>query len=299
MLEDRWLYSYVPHWAEAPPWRVRGQRQHRTILEALLDYPYTTQNTQTNSSLASLAPISCHSLRRMNIIALLSLLAPFSTALGATGCDKACEQANPPITRGQRLHPDDLRAGPSGIGYLPAQCLINKTVHCHWVSLSEPFVQPTQRWHAQYRARVSSSNTSDKTPDPAFCPKSSVVIQFSRSNTSACQLRLFDFDDTARCLARQGSARLLIFGDSLARRMAYSLMDAPPTSYAHLHGNTSTAGNTVERPFAADPAAPDSWIAFRDAWRLDYDAYPLRGLAVINRTLSEMAGRGLDLVVLP
>ena len=81
--------------------------------------------------------------------------------------------------------------------------------------------------------------------------------------------------------------------------MAYSLMDAPPTSYAHLHGNTSTAGNTVERPFAADPAAPDSWIAFRDAWRLDYDAYPLRGLAVINRTLSEMAGRGLDLVVLP
>ena len=96
-----------------------------------------------------------------------------------TGCDKACEQANQPITRGQRLHPDDLRVGPSGIGYLPAQCLINKTVHCHWVSLSEPFVQPTQRWHAQYRARVSSSNTSDKTPDPAFCPKSSVVIQFS------------------------------------------------------------------------------------------------------------------------
>ena len=96
-----------------------------------------------------------------------------------TGCDKACEQANRPITRGQRLHPDDLRVGPSAIGYLPAQCLINKTVHCHWVSLSEPFVQPTQRWHAQYRARVSSSNTSDKTPDPAFCPKSSVVIQFS------------------------------------------------------------------------------------------------------------------------
>lgn len=221
-----------------------------------------------------------------------------------------------PATRGPPLPLASLRPGGAGAGGLPSCCLLRhgdaERQHGEWVRLAAPFVQPTASWLARH-GRVPRHRTRDA-GDEFHTPCMSVeyVYQMSFGSAShsavgsaqdsaggdgpACRLRLFDFDDTASCLERLGGARVLVLGDSLARRFTSALQyaDGAPLPVVKL-GPNSSGGDAVSRRFLASPAAEESWVAYRAAWRLDD---PSKGAALVDETLASLAPSNLSLVVL-
>ena len=179
--------------------------------------------------------------------------------------------------------------------------------HGEWRPLRTGFQQVTRRWLNESLGPRSRPRTSDN------LTRAANLLSHTHGGACAymhaafapafhhdrCKLALFDFDGVAACLRRlPHRGRVLVFGDSLARRFSSALAVEQFPSSARLTANASRQPLRRKRWLAA-PQHSDGWVGFQAAWRLEAGASSRSGVITIaNDTLRDVASGGLDLVVL-